>query len=68
MWMDFNKPFYDFVRFNKSEPGLLIEVLLNNKRKQFLIGDISMFGSVMNGDCLINPETLIIRYKRIWAR
>lgn len=68
MWMYFDGSFDDFCKKEKNNPGTVIEVLLDGKKKQFLIGDISLFGSVMNGDCLIVKDTPVLRYKIIWHR
>ena len=68
MWTDFTGSFQDFCRLGKNEPGVLIEVLVDNKKRQYLIGDISMYGSMMNGDCLVLSDYPVLRYKRIWTK
>lgn len=68
MWLQFKGSFAEFCTQGKNNPGTLIEVLLNGKKKQLLIGDVSAFGSVMNGDCLILETTPVIRYQILWYR
>lgn len=68
MWLNFEGSFEDFCRKEKNNPGTLIEIILNGKKKQFLIGDVSSFGSVMNGDCLLLKATPVLRYKILWYR
>ncbi len=69
MWINFNKGFAEFCKTEKNNPGTIVEVLdCNGARKQYLIGDVSQFGSVMNGDCLLLDNTIVIRYKIIWYR
>lgn len=68
MWINFEGSFADFCKKEKNNPGTLIEVLINGKKKQFLIGDVSAFGSVMNGDCLLLETTPVLKYQIIWYR
>lgn len=68
MWISFEGSFVDFCREGKNDAGTLIEVILSNKKKQLLIGDVSMYGSVMDADPLLNASTRVVRYKRLWSR
>jgi hypothetical protein len=68
VWFHFNNSFRNFVQSGKSDPGLLIEVLLDGKKHHLLIGDMSISGSVVKGQPLIPSETLVLRYRRIWSR
>ena len=68
IWWTFNQSFREFCRLGKNEPGILLEASINGKLHRLLIGDVSQFGSVMNGDTLLLPETIIHRYARIWSR
>lgn len=67
-WFNFEGSFSDFCRAGKNDPGTLIEVILSGKKKQLLIGDVSPFGSVMNGDCILSDTTPLLKYKRLWHR
>lgn len=68
MWITFVGSFKDFCLQGKNNPGTLIQVQLNDRSKQFLIGDVSSFGSVMNGDCLLLDDTPVLKYKILWYR
>lgn len=68
MWLNFEGSFADFCKAEKNNPGTLVEVLLSGKKKQFLIGDVSSFGSVMNGDCLFQETTPVLKYQILWYR
>jgi hypothetical protein len=65
IWMNANIPFKDFVAQKKNRPGTLIEVLSNNRRKQFLIGDINTFSCVTDGGKPFDEESIVTRYKII---
>jgi hypothetical protein len=68
MWLPFNESFTEFCKQGKNNPGTLIEVFLNGKKLQLLLGDVSAFGSVMNGDCLLLESAIILQYKILWYR
>jgi hypothetical protein len=67
-WINFQGTYLDFVKRRLNEPGILVEVMLDNKKKQFLIGDMSVYGSVVGGPPLLLPETLLVRYQILWHR
>lgn len=68
MWFNFNKSFNDFCAANLNVAGVIVEVMLNGKKTQILIGDISPYSSIMNGNFLFTPETIIYKYNILWQR
>jgi len=68
MWLNFEGTVADFRRLGKSEPGVLIEVIIDGKNVPLLIGDMSPFLSIMNGDCLKIDSCKLTRYAFVWRR
>lgn len=66
-WLPFNKPYKDFVALGRNTPGVLIEILIKDKRKLFLIGDMNPSRST-GGKKLFDENVLVIRYKYLWTK
>jgi hypothetical protein len=69
-WLEFNLPFSEFALKERNRPGTLIEVLVNKKRKQFLIGDVCKDGSQSNKSSTkpFENEDIVLRYRILWTR
>lgn len=67
IWLDANIGFKSFVDKGYARAGTIIEILLNNKKKQYLIGDVNPSGSFSKGK-RISDDTVVLRYKVIWCR
>jgi hypothetical protein len=66
-WVNFNKPYKEFVRLNKNIPGALIEVEFNNSRKLFLIGDINTTATIANGGKPFDNTAIVLKYRYVWC-
>lgn len=65
IWLNANVSFKDFVAQKKNRPGTLIEVISNNRKKQFLIGDINPLSSISGGGSPFSEDATVVRYKII---
>jgi hypothetical protein len=54
----------------RNRPGTLIEVLVDNKKKQFLIGDICKDASLSseNAKKPFENKDIILRYRILWSK
>lgn len=66
-WIEFNKSFKEFSDLKRNIPGVVMEVILNDKRKLLLIGDVNESGT-RAGKKKLNDETVVTRYKYVWGR
>jgi hypothetical protein len=67
-WLNSNLSYREFVRQGKNQPGTLIEVFFNNRRNQFLIGDVNTACCVDEGKKPFGEDAIITRYKVLWSR
>ena len=55
-----------FIRLGLNKPGTLIEVLIDNEPKQYLIGHINKIKGTCNDCTAFGDKTIVKRYKIIW--
>lgn len=67
-WFHFNDTFRSFIQKELNDPGTLIEITFGGKKRLVMIGDMSMYGSVMGGASFIDSSSIIHRYRRVWHR
>lgn len=67
-WIEFNKPFSEFVKLGRNVPGALIDIVVDGRRRAFLIGDVNTFASSDNGGKPFNDLSVVLRYKYVWGR
>lgn len=66
-WIEFNKPYKEFVKLKKNIPGVLIEVSVRGRKRVFLIGDINPTASCTDGGRLFSKNAMVLAYKYIWG-
>lgn len=68
VWIEFNNTFEKFNSLGKNQPGTIIEILFEGKRKLFVIGDINMFGSSADGGRPFGDSAIVLKYQYFWSR
>ena len=66
-WIEFNKPYKEFVKLKRNIPGALVEVSVRGRRKVFLIGDINPTASCSKGGKPFSNNAIVLAYKYIWG-
>ena len=65
-WTNFSGSFLDLRQRGLAIPGVVLELPLSGKSRRIIIGDMSQYGSVQNGDRLELDTLPVTRYSIVW--
>ena len=66
-WIEFNKSYRKFAKAGKNIPGVLLDILFEDKRQLYLIGHINPMASAADGGMPFPNKAIVVKYRYVWS-